>query len=153
MNHEVFLFCFVLFCWFCLFVCLVWTYVSEVFHEHLWPHLVQEFQRRGREGKFWDMPSRLLGYPELSLVIWANCEEGGRASSSVLGEQISSQVFWLFEQNAWMMEYLLRTLLILLDRIFIYSFGVGKGLTTDMSYGFGLRALGKPYLYVGESCS
>lgn len=33
-------------------------------------------------------------------------------------------------------------------RILIYSFGVGKGLTTDNSHWFGLRALGKPYLHV-----
>ena len=30
----------------------------------------------------------------------------------------------------------------------IYSFGVGKGLTTGASLWFGLRALGKPYLHV-----
>ena len=41
------------------------------------------------------------------------------------------------------------TPLILLDRILIYSFGVGKGLTTGTSHWFGLRALGKPYLHVG----
>ena len=39
--------------------------------------------------------------------------------------------------------------LILPDRILIYSFGVGKGLTTGTSHWFGLRALGKPYLHVG----
>jgi hypothetical protein len=39
--------------------------------------------------------------------------------------------------------------LILLDRILIYSFGVGKGRTTGTSHWFGLRTLGKPYLHVG----
>ena len=40
-------------------------------------------------------------------------------------------------------------LLILTDRILIYSFGMGQGLTTGTSHWFGLRALGKPYLHVG----
>lgn len=35
--------------------------------------------------------------------------------------------------------------LILPDRILVYSFGVGKGLTTGTSHWFGLRALGKSY--------
>ena len=39
--------------------------------------------------------------------------------------------------------------LILLDRILIYSFGMGKGLTTGTPHWFGLRSLGKPYLHVG----
>jgi RNase adaptor protein for sRNA GlmZ degradation len=34
--------------------------------------------------------------------------------------------------------------------ILIYSFGVGKGLATDSSHWFDLRALGKPYLHVGR---
>jgi hypothetical protein len=36
-----------------------------------------------------------------------------------------------------------------LNRILIYSFGVGKGLTTGTFHWFGLRALGKLYLHVG----
>ena len=43
--------------------------------------------------------------------------------------------------------------LILPDRILIYSFGMGKGLTTGTSHWFGLRALGKPYLHVGGLCA
>ena len=39
--------------------------------------------------------------------------------------------------------------LILPDRILIYSFGVGKGLSTVTSHWFGLRALGNPYMHVG----
>ena len=41
------------------------------------------------------------------------------------------------------------TPLFLLDRILIYNFGVGKGLTTGTSNWFGLRALGKHYLHMG----
>jgi hypothetical protein len=41
------------------------------------------------------------------------------------------------------------TPLILLVRILIYSFGLGQGLTTGTSHWLGLRALEKPYLYVG----
>ena len=45
------------------------------------------------------------------------------------------------------------THLILLERILIYRLGVSQELTTGTSHWFGLRALGKPYLYVGGLCA
>ena len=42
-----------------------------------------------------------------------------------------------------------RTPLILLDRILIYSLGVGQGLTVGTSHWLGLSAWRKPYLHVG----
>ena len=69
--------------------------------------------------------------------------------SGVYGEQTSSQVLQLLGQKARMMEYFSPTL-ILQDRILLYSFAVSKGLTTGTSHWFGLRALGKTYLHVGE---
>ena len=44
------------------------------------------------------------------------------------------------------------TPLFLLDRIFIYSFGVGWVLTIGASYWLDLRGLGIPYLHVGWGC-
>ena len=41
------------------------------------------------------------------------------------------------------------TPLILPDRILLYSFGVGQGLTIGTSHWLCLRALGKAYLHMG----
>jgi hypothetical protein len=76
-------------------------------------------------------------------------EECCRAPDSASGKQTSSQVLQLLGQKARMMEYFSPTL-ILQDRILLYSFAVSKGLTTGTSHWFGLRALGKTYLHVGE---
>ena len=67
------------------------------------------------------MPSRLLVY----------------STRQCLGEQNSSQVLQLLGQKLSEDGVNLRTLLILPDKILIYSFGVGQGLTTVPLIGLG----------------
>jgi hypothetical protein len=132
--------------------------------ENSGPSLVRGFLQRevsmGREGKSSATSVTAVGSTSVSLCLpclvtphhparpalsWVR----SGASGSALGEQTSSEVLLLLGQRLrWQSSS--RTPLILLDRILIYSFGVGQGLTTGTSHWLGPRALGKPYLHVGR---
>ena len=67
-------------------------------------------------------------------------EDCGRASDGVLGEQTSSKLSDDRSSSC--------TPLILQDRVLIYSFGVGQGLTVYTSLAWS-ESLEIPYLHVG----
>jgi hypothetical protein len=142
----------------------LWACVLEAFHGDLWPGQLQRFKQMGERASREGEPPPLLQLPPpqsppipphllqetapvtLHGVVPGWADERPTIQQVVRGELLEVfQVFPSGSATALMTEALRQqnsshTPLFLLDRILIYNFGVGQGLTTSTSRWLGLRA-------------